>query len=69
MPPPENFWKYGCSEVQFGAFWSRNRIVSGLNISCFSKAANASDGYKRFTPTSGSLAHMRMKLRDCLLAE
>ena len=30
---PENFWKYGCSEVQFGAFVSRNRIATGLTIS------------------------------------
>ena len=34
--PPENFWKYGCSEVQFGTFLSRNRIATGLTISCFS---------------------------------
>ena len=33
MLPPENFWKYGCSEVQFGAFLSRNRIATGLTIS------------------------------------
>jgi len=31
--PPENFWKYRCSEVQFGAFLSRNRIATGLAIS------------------------------------
>ena len=31
--PPEKFWKYGCSEVQFGAFLSRNRIATGLTIS------------------------------------
>ena len=31
--PPENFWKYGCSEVQFGAFLSRNRIATALTIS------------------------------------
>jgi len=39
MPPQKNFRKYRCSEVQFGAFWSRNRIASGLAISCFSKVA------------------------------
>ena len=30
---PENFLKYGCSEVQFGAFLNRNRIATGLTIS------------------------------------
>jgi len=37
-------------------------FASGLTISCFSKVANASAGCKRFTPTSGSLAHVRMKM-------
>ena len=33
MPPQKIFGNNGCSEVQFGAFLSRNRIATGLTIS------------------------------------